>query len=152
MHEPLPVRTRSRGVPVQRLPTGALPAPALRTAARPVRPPPSGRGTAARRRARRAVGARRRARAGGGRPPTRPTARHSLAPQRARAGGALGRYVALSDDVADAWRIVVEEHDLTGRGAARVRRVARTLADLDDAPDITAEHIVLAASLRGDVP
>ena len=48
--------------------------------------------------------------------------------------------------------LVVEEHDLTGRGAARVRRVARTLADLDDAPDITAEHIVLAASLRGEVP
>ncbi len=66
--------------------------------------------------------------------------------------GALARYVALSDDGADAWRNVIEEHQLTGRGAARVRRVARTLADLEDAPDITAEHIVLAASLRGEVP
>lgn len=66
--------------------------------------------------------------------------------------GALGRYVALSDDVADAWRAVVEEYDLTGRGAARVRRVARTLADLGDAADITAEHVMLAASLRGEVP
>ncbi|MGZ4736785.1 MAG: YifB family Mg chelatase-like AAA ATPase [Acidimicrobiia bacterium] len=66
--------------------------------------------------------------------------------------GALGRYVALSTEVAGVWRGVVEEYDLTGRGAARVRRVARTLADLDDAAEIAAEHIVLAASLRGEVP
>jgi magnesium chelatase family protein len=66
--------------------------------------------------------------------------------------GALSRYVVLSDEVAEAWRVVVEEYDLTGRGAARVRRVARTLADLDDAADITAEHVALAASLRGEVP
>jgi magnesium chelatase family protein len=66
--------------------------------------------------------------------------------------GALARYVALSDDVADAWRLVVEDHQLTGRGAARVRRVARTLADLEDAPAISAEHVALAASLRGEVP
>ncbi len=66
--------------------------------------------------------------------------------------GALARYVELSDEAADMWRIVVEEHTLTGRGAARVRRVARTLADLADAADISAEHIVLAASLRGEVP
>ena len=66
--------------------------------------------------------------------------------------GALRRYVELGDDATEMWRIVVEEHTLTGRGAARVRRVARTLADLADAPDISAEHIVLAASLRGEVP
>jgi magnesium chelatase family protein len=66
--------------------------------------------------------------------------------------GALASYVALSDEVADAWRVVVEEYDLTGRGAARVRRVARTIADLGDTPDITAEHVMLAASLRGEVP
>jgi magnesium chelatase family protein len=66
--------------------------------------------------------------------------------------GALGRYVALDDDATEAWLLAVEEQLLTGRGAARVRRVARTLADLDDAPDITPEHIALAASLRGEVP
>jgi magnesium chelatase family protein len=66
--------------------------------------------------------------------------------------GALGRYVALGDDATDAWLLAVEEQLLTGRGAARVRRVARTLADLDDATDITPEHIALAASLRGEVP
>jgi magnesium chelatase family protein len=66
--------------------------------------------------------------------------------------GALARYVGLSGEVADVWRLVVEENLLTGRGAARVRRVARTLADLADAADISAEHIALAASLRGEVP
>jgi magnesium chelatase family protein len=66
--------------------------------------------------------------------------------------GALNHYVALTDDVADSWRLVVEDHQLTGRGAARVRRVARTLADLDDTPEISAEHVALAASLRGEVP
>jgi magnesium chelatase family protein len=66
--------------------------------------------------------------------------------------GALSRYVVLSEEVGEAWRVVVEEYNLTGRGAARVRRVARTLADLDDAADITTEHVTLAASLRGEVP
>jgi magnesium chelatase family protein len=66
--------------------------------------------------------------------------------------GALARYVALDDDAIDAWRMVVEELLLTGRGAARVRRVARTLADLADRPEISGEDIALAASLRGEVP
>ena len=66
--------------------------------------------------------------------------------------GALARYVALTPDVTDTWRLVVEEHQLTGRGAARVRRVARTLADLEDVAAITPEHVALAASLRGEVP
>ncbi len=66
--------------------------------------------------------------------------------------GALDHYVTLTNEVADAWCLVVEEHQLTGRGAARVRRVARTLADLEDTPAISAEHVALAASLRGEVP
>jgi magnesium chelatase family protein len=66
--------------------------------------------------------------------------------------GALARYVELSDDATAVWQLVVEDHQLTGRGAARVRRVARTLADLEDVPAITGEHIALAASLRGEVP
>lgn len=66
--------------------------------------------------------------------------------------GALTQYVRLPDDATDAWRLVVEERLLTGRGAARVRRVARTLADLDDASEISPEHVVFAASLREDVP
>jgi predicted ATPase with chaperone activity len=41
---------------------------------------------------------------------------------------------------------------LSGRGAACVQRVARTLADLDDVDDIGAEHVEVAASLREDAP
>ena len=39
---------------------------------------------------------------------------------------------------------------LTGRGLHRVRRVARTIADLDDPerPLVEVEHIVLALQLR----
>jgi magnesium chelatase family protein len=66
--------------------------------------------------------------------------------------GALPAFVPLRGDVADAWELVAEEHELTGRGAARIQRVARTLADLDDARELTAEHVILAASLRGEVP
>ena len=45
----------------------------------------------------------------------------------------VDRLVPLGADAADAWRELIETRVLTGRGAARVRRVARTLADLDDA-------------------
>jgi magnesium chelatase family protein len=66
--------------------------------------------------------------------------------------GALARFTALDADALDAWHLAVEDQVLTGRGAARIRRVARTLADLDDTPDIGAEHVALAASMRGEVP
>jgi magnesium chelatase family protein len=66
--------------------------------------------------------------------------------------GALSRLVALDGEAADAWLVAIEEQMLTGRGAARVRRVARTLADLADHAEISAEDIALAASLRGEVP
>ncbi len=59
---------------------------------------------------------------------------------------------AMSDEAVDAWHLVMETGLLTGRGAARVRRVARTIADLADHAVINDEHIVLAASLRQDVP
>jgi magnesium chelatase family protein len=68
------------------------------------------------------------------------------------AAGALARLVPLDGEAADAWRWVIEERSLTGRGAARVRRVARTLADLDGAPVVTDGHVLSAALLRDDVP
>ena len=68
------------------------------------------------------------------------------------AAGAVNRLVPLSADALTAWRELIETRVLTGRGAARVRRVARTLADLDDAPGITAAHVETAATLRSDVP
>jgi magnesium chelatase family protein len=66
--------------------------------------------------------------------------------------GAVARLLPLAGDALDAWRDLVESRVLTGRGAARVRRVARTLADLDDAADVDAPHVEVAASLRADVP
>jgi len=64
----------------------------------------------------------------------------------------VDRLAPMNADGRDAWHQVADDRLLTGRGAARVRRVARTLADLADAPLVDAEHIVLAASLRQDVP
>ena len=61
------------------------------------------------------------------------------------------RLLPLRGEAREAWYSLVEERLLTGRGAARVRRVARTLADLDGVADITSAHVESAALLRGDV-
>jgi magnesium chelatase family protein len=65
--------------------------------------------------------------------------------------GALERYVVLTGDARKAWREWAEVRPLTGRGAARVRRVARTIADLGDRPDITTDDIDYALHLREDL-
>ena len=66
--------------------------------------------------------------------------------------GALTACIPLGGDALDAWHCESETRGLTGRGAARIRRVARTLADLDDADSVSAAHVSLAAMLREDVP
>jgi magnesium chelatase family protein len=66
--------------------------------------------------------------------------------------GALAHFVPLTGDAFDAWQCEAETRGLTGRGAARIRRVARTLADLDDVDTVSAAHVSLAAMLREDVP
>jgi magnesium chelatase family protein len=68
------------------------------------------------------------------------------------AAGAVSRLLPLDGDADGAWRDLIADRQLTGRGATRVRRVARTLADLDDCSAITADHVVSAAAMRGDVP
>jgi magnesium chelatase family protein len=68
------------------------------------------------------------------------------------AASAVACLLPLPGDALEAWHDLVESRLLTGRGAARVRRVARTLADLDDAADMGAAHVEVAASLRADVP
>ena len=65
--------------------------------------------------------------------------------------GALRRLVPLRPATAALWRAVCDERSLTGRGAARVHRVARTLADLDDRPDVADDDVATAADLRMDV-
>jgi magnesium chelatase family protein len=66
--------------------------------------------------------------------------------------GALVRTIPLPSDAADAWRWVVEARRMTGRGAARIRRVARTLADLEGTDALGDAHVLAAAELRQDVP
>ena len=50
------------------------------------------------------------------------------------------------------WRELIADRTLTGRGATRIRRVARTLADLADSAGISGDHLESAAAMRGDVP
>jgi magnesium chelatase family protein len=66
--------------------------------------------------------------------------------------GVVDLLLGLGCDADAAWRDLIEGRLLTGRGAARIRRVARTLADLDDSPEITPAHLESAALLRSDVP
>ncbi len=68
------------------------------------------------------------------------------------APGAVTRLLALSADADVVWRELIGDRQLTGRGATRIRRVARTLADLDDRAGIGADHLADAAMMRGDVP
>jgi magnesium chelatase family protein len=66
--------------------------------------------------------------------------------------GALSRLAPFDDAADSAWQAECEARQLTGRGGARIRRVARTLADLDDVVDVAPEHIAMASLLREDVP
>jgi magnesium chelatase family protein len=65
--------------------------------------------------------------------------------------GALDALLPLPCHVESTWREMCELRDLTGRGVARVRRVARTLADLDDRTDVTEDDIVCALELRQEL-
>ena len=131
-HQPVPVRRRTaRGLRVRRDRPAALPAAAVRPAARPLRPPGGGAAPRRRRparsrrrraeRGRRATGgggARRRHRAG--RDASTPSCTASCStgtPRSRRAARAL-------------LRTEIERGRLTGRGYHRIRRVARTIADL----------------------
>jgi magnesium chelatase family protein len=66
--------------------------------------------------------------------------------------GPLRHHVTLDADVERVWREITERRHLTGRGAAAIRRVARTVADLDDDADVRADHLEEAAGMREDVP
>lgn len=64
---------------------------------------------------------------------------------------ALDEDIRIHGDAEDAWREVTDAMRLSGRGAGRVRRVARTLADLADRYEIDADDMELAASMRENV-
>jgi len=65
--------------------------------------------------------------------------------------GALEQLVPLPAEAHAAWLDACHLRRLTGRGAARVRRVARTFADLGDHDVVTADDVMRAAWLREDV-
>jgi magnesium chelatase family protein len=65
--------------------------------------------------------------------------------------GALECYAALARDAREAWQAWTETRVLTCRGAARIRRVARTVADLDDRAEITVADIDRAVFVREDL-
>jgi magnesium chelatase family protein len=65
--------------------------------------------------------------------------------------GALEYFVPLPADAHAAWLDACRLRRLTGRGAARVRRVARTFGDLEDHEVVTADDVMRAAFLREDV-
>ena len=66
------------------------------------------------------------------------------------AGGAIETLLPVAPDVAAFWRGICRGRRLSGRGAARVRRVARTIADLKDHAAVSTADVELAASLRED--
>lgn len=65
--------------------------------------------------------------------------------------GALERYAPLDDAAREAWVGECASRQLTGRGAARIRRVARTVADLAGHTEIGAGDINRAAWMREDL-
>lgn len=65
--------------------------------------------------------------------------------------GALERFVPLAGDARAELLSIGEERALSGRGLARVRRVARTLADLAGRDAIGIDDIVIASELRQEV-
>lgn len=85
----------------------------------------------------------------------RQRARYAERPWRTNAevpAGAFEIDLPIDAGTRTAWRDSVARHRLTGRGAAALRRVARTLADLEGTPDVGESHIHAAALLRDDVP
>ncbi len=64
---------------------------------------------------------------------------------------ALERCSPLARSAVALERVIATERDLSARGIVRLRRVARTLADLDDRAELTDADLLAAAELREDV-
>jgi magnesium chelatase family protein len=63
--------------------------------------------------------------------------------------GRLDELAPLSGEAVELLRHRLEAGGLTGRGYHRIRRVARTIADLEGEPGtVGAEHVAMALGLR----
>jgi len=60
----------------------------------------------------------------------------------------LARYASLSPENLDMLTTAMERFNLSARAYNRIRKVARTIADLDGSAEITREHILEAISYR----
>ena len=63
-------------------------------------------------------------------------------------GALLDRHCALDAEGHALMEAAVNRLSLSARACARVLRMARTIADLDDAPAIATPHLAEAVSLR----
>ena len=150
--EPVPVRRRrsSGRVPVQRGIATPLHPPRLRAARRSVRPAGADHATERRRAhgaARRRVRRRRSRRESRRRGRSLGLAASRRAPR--STGPRLDELAPLSRSAAALLRRELEAGRLSGRGLHRVRRVARTLADLHGADEVISDgHVAVALQLR----
>jgi magnesium chelatase family protein len=64
---------------------------------------------------------------------------------------AIDEAAPLTDAAANVLESALRAGRLSGRGAARVRTVARTIADLRGVDQLDAEHVALALNLRADM-
>lgn len=60
----------------------------------------------------------------------------------------MDKYCPLDRHGKDLLEKIIDKMGLSARACSRIIRIARTIADMEGAPDITAEHIAEAASYR----